>query len=524
MKCKGIATHCNNKVEPAERQAFNSLNKKSMMQKLNLEKRMLADIKANDNNPRKISDSKFRKLVDSLLIFPKMMSLRPIVLDKTLILGGNMRYKALNFISQLSENEILNKIKNIREFDNKNKREQNEILDFWKIWIDKPFAFTIQTTDLSDYEKKEFIIKDNASFGEWDFATLKTDWNEIELDNWGVDLTWSGVEIGNNVENDSTYSHTEEVETNNINTSDNDSLQNEFPTKNITEYEDITVLKDKSGNFIQAPLPFQGQKRRFLTYIKEILPLFKDKKIFVDLFGGSGLISHTIKRARPDARVIYNDFDNYIERLENVAKTNKLLNDINYILRYCYKNKTLKPDERIDREVGDKIFKRIKQEEGYVDYITLSASLSFSGRCCKSLEELEQKDIYNHIVQSKYDTKGYLQDVEVTHLDYKVLFEQYKNNPNVCFIADPPYFNTDNSGYSSGEEWSCSDFLDVINILQNVSYMYFTSNKTNIIEICKWIGENTNWKNPFLSAEIKTTRGNVNFAASYIDIMLYSNK
>lgn len=495
-----------------------------MEQKMNLEKKMLADIKANENNPRKISDSKFRKLVDSLLIFPKMMTLRPIVLDREIILGGNMRYKALSFLSQLSEVEILSRTKNIKEFNNKSANEQKEILDFWKIWIDNPYAFTIQTTNLSDYEKKEFIIKDNASFGEWDFATLKTDWDEIELDNWGVDLTWSGVEIGNNIENDSTYSHTQEVETNNINTSDNDSLQHEFPTENITEYEDIITLKDKAGNFIQAPLPFQGQKRRFLTYIKEVLPLFKDKNIFVDLFGGSGLVSHTIKRVRPKARVIYNDFDNYTERLENVDKTNKLLNDLNYILQYCYKDKMLKPDEKIDKVVQDKIFKRIREEDGYVDYITLSASLSFSGRVCKSLEELEQKDIYNHIVRSKYDTKGYLEGVEITHCDYKDLYNKYKDVPNVCFIVDPPYMSTDNSGYKGGSEWTASDFLDVVNILQNVSYMYFTSDKTNIIEICKWMGENTNWQNPFSSAEIKTTQGNVNFGASYIDIMLYSNK
>ena len=58
-------------------------------------------------------------------------------------------------------------------------------------------------------------------------------------------------------------------------------------------------------------MPFMGQKRRFVSDFKEALKLFDNSKIFVDLFGGSGLLSYVTKQERPDARVIYNDFDDY---------------------------------------------------------------------------------------------------------------------------------------------------------------------------------------------------------------------
>ena len=81
-------------------------------------------------------------------------------------------------------------------------------------------------------------------------------------------------------------------------------------------------------NYVQAPLPFQGQKRRFLKPFKTALESFPADATYVDLFGGSGLLSHTVKQMFPDAKVIYNDFDGYSHRLENADKTNALLSDI----------------------------------------------------------------------------------------------------------------------------------------------------------------------------------------------------
>ncbi len=79
----------------------------------------------------------------------------------------------------------------------------------------------------------------------------------------------------------------------------------------------ITAMK--KYHYSQAPLPFVGQKRMFASEFRKVLKRFSDRTVFVDLFGGSGLLSHITKRERPDATVIYNDHDNYRERWRTSA-------------------------------------------------------------------------------------------------------------------------------------------------------------------------------------------------------------
>ena len=67
--------------------------------------------------------------------------------------------------------------------------------------------------------------------------------------------------------------------------------------------------------YLSAPLPFMGQKRMFAREFIKVLEQFKDKTVFVDLFGGSGLLSHITRHQRPDATVVYNDYDGYCRRL-----------------------------------------------------------------------------------------------------------------------------------------------------------------------------------------------------------------
>ena len=74
-----------------------------------------------------------------------------------------------------------------------------------------------------------------------------------------------------------------------------------------------------------APLPFMGQKRRFVRDFREMLKRFDDVTTIVDLFGGSGLLAHVAKRERPEARVIYNDYDYFCKRIEHVVTTNRIL-------------------------------------------------------------------------------------------------------------------------------------------------------------------------------------------------------
>ena len=111
----------------------------------------ISEVKINPNNPRFIKDDKFKKLVQSIKDFPEMMNIRPIVVNKEMIiLGGNMRFKA-SIEAGLKEVPIL-------------------------------------ITDLTESQQKEFLIKDNVSGGDWDWDMLANEWDLNDVTKWGLDL------------------------------------------------------------------------------------------------------------------------------------------------------------------------------------------------------------------------------------------------------------------------------------------------------------------------------------------------
>ena len=115
----------------------------------------LKDIKPNPNNPRVLRDDKFQKLKQSIQEFPKMLSLRPMVIDENnVVLGGNMRLRALQELG---------------------------FTDVDETWVKR-------SSDLTEEEKKRFIIADNVAFGEWDWDTLANDWEVVDLEAWGLEI------------------------------------------------------------------------------------------------------------------------------------------------------------------------------------------------------------------------------------------------------------------------------------------------------------------------------------------------
>lgn len=117
------------------------------------------EIIANDTNPRVIKDEKFKKLVQSIKDFPQMLHLRPIVVnDEMVVLGGNMRLRAVQEVG-LKEVPI------------------------------------IKASDLTEEQQKEFIIKDNVGFGEWDWDVLANEWEPELLTEWGLDVWQQPVEV-----------------------------------------------------------------------------------------------------------------------------------------------------------------------------------------------------------------------------------------------------------------------------------------------------------------------------------------
>lgn len=111
----------------------------------------ISKLKANPNNPRVIKDDKFAKLVQSIKDFPEMLEARPIVVNPDMIvLGGNMRLKAL-------------KEAGIKEAP-------------------------VYVASWDEVQQRQFIIKDNVGFGEWDWDMLANEWDAEQLDEWGLDV------------------------------------------------------------------------------------------------------------------------------------------------------------------------------------------------------------------------------------------------------------------------------------------------------------------------------------------------
>ena len=158
----------------------------------------LSSLKVNAANPRTITDKKFARLVTSILCLPKMLEIRPLVTDAAgTVLGGNMRLRALQTISELTPDDVDAQLKNAPDFAKKSAAQQKELVKFWHGWIADPQhpVPSVVADELSDGEKREFIIKDNASFGEWDWDALSNEWDTAELNEWGLDV-WEGTDEG----------------------------------------------------------------------------------------------------------------------------------------------------------------------------------------------------------------------------------------------------------------------------------------------------------------------------------------
>ena len=270
--------------------------------------------------------------------------------------------------------------------------------------------------------------------------------------------------------------------------------------------------------YLSAPLPFVGQKRMFAKEFIKVLGQFPDSTVFVDLFGGSGLLSHITKCIRPDAVVVYNDFDNYRQRLANIPATNVLLSDLRRIAEGTPR------DKRITGEAREKVFARLEREEkerGYVDYITLSSALLFAMKYVLSLEDMRKETLYNNIRQTDYpEAKDYLEGLTITSEDYKEVFKRYKDIPGVVFLVDPPYLSTEVGTYKM--YWRLPDYLDVLTVLKGHPFVYFTSNKSSILELCDWIDRNPLIGSPFKNCRKVEFNAHINYNSKYTDMMLYT--
>ena len=143
------------------------------------------------------------------------------------------------------------------------------------------------------------------------------------------------------------------------------------------------------------------------------------------------------------------------------------------------------------------------EREGRVDYITISARLLFGTHYALSYEQMKREGFYNKLGKTQYDASGYIDGLEVVRKDFRELIKSFGQCKNVLFIADPPYTQT-MYGHYAGTSWNESDDADLIRALNGCKYIFFTSNKTGIIEHIDMPGRRAN-KSPILYARQSIT-------------------
>jgi len=174
---------------------------------MKIESVKISTVKSNPNNPRVIKDDKFDKLVQSIKDFPQMLEIRPIVVnDDMIVLGGNMRLKACKEAG-LKEVPI------------------------------------IKASDLTEEQQREFIIKDNVGFGEWDWEQLK-EWDGEELEAWGLDVPEFAADVDYSILDDEDV----EDQLNDMTNGVKKAIQIEFEAEHYDEaYELVKFWREKGG-------------------------------------------------------------------------------------------------------------------------------------------------------------------------------------------------------------------------------------------------------------------------------------
>ena len=175
----------------------------------------ISKVKGNPNNPRIIKNGKFKKLVKSIQEFPEMLKLRPIVVDEQMVvLGGNMRLKA-------------SKDAGLKE-----------------VWIEV-------AEGLTEEQKKEFIVKDNVGFGDWDWDILGNVWDNTKLGEWGVDVWQPELdEVWNEKENENNTDYLEKYLNKETGVLKISFLQDEY--KEIVDEFTAILNKQKLNDFSQV--------------------------------------------------------------------------------------------------------------------------------------------------------------------------------------------------------------------------------------------------------------------------------
>ena len=242
--------------------------------------------------------------------------------------------------------------------------------------------------------------------------------------------------------------------------------------------------------------------------------------IFIDLFGGSGFLSHITHYTYPNAHVIYNDYDNYVDRINNIDTTNEIIEK----LRIIFNDNNIGSQQKCTEDVKMKVIEVLQSYEDngrFVDYETLSCNLCFSNRINHDIDAMMRDPMYNRLRKDKYkQCSDYLNGLDIVHEDYKSLYAKFKDNANAVFIIDPPYMAVDIRQYKM-ESWILKDFLDVLLILfEQKHWIYFTCDYSSLRELLEWLDAHISThildNTVMLEKEVVCS-----YRKRYVDIMIY---
>ena len=170
----------------------------------------IQEVKNNEDNPRFIKDNKFKKLVKSIKEFPEMLKLRPIVVNKDMVvLGGNMRLKAC-------------KEAGLKE-----------------VWV-------LKADELTEEQEREFIVKDNVGFGEWNWDVLANEWNKQQIGDWGLEVWSPEEEVDYSILDDDDFSD----ELSNMTSGVRKAIQIEFESEHYEEAAELVKFWRKEGAYV----------------------------------------------------------------------------------------------------------------------------------------------------------------------------------------------------------------------------------------------------------------------------------
>lgn len=267
----------------------------------------------------------------------------------------------------------------------------------------------------------------------------------------------------------------------------------------------------------RAPLPFIGQKRNFIQYLQPLLKKHFANKgdgwTIIDVFGGSGLLAHVSKYTLPNARVIYNDFDDYSQRLKHIDDTNRLRKIL---------FDQLKDHSKIDKNKKEQIKQIIQSFNGFIDLPSLSSWLLFSGVQIKTIEEFYKLGWHNRVRATPYPSaKNYLDGLEITSKSYIDLIPSFQNQERVLLLLDPPYISTMQGMYKNDLYFGMIEFLKLMQIIKP-PFIFFGSSRSEMLDYINWVIENKigDWQR-FSGYQKISLLSSCNISCKYEDNMIF---